>query len=343
MRFVANHIARLSLRSSHRCENAMYSKPPLQIFASQKSKATAWLLDSSSRGRIRAFSTDDKVEDDFDGVDSFTRGEMQKRHIGIKMNKNGLSRHILPGDYVVKVNKKTGDKKMVAIERSFGYFWFLKDLTNTDSKPIVSNEELIPIDDAQTFPPLNPNSDGSLTNLLDEEINLPHFFTRGNRSMDPSAQCTLLAINFNEHGNKMLPSWTEPFESAFRNDKDRVKTTWMTINEGKAISFLKYFIVRGFKNIIPEEKKKRTLLFFGNCPNLRDVLRMHNNKTSYVYLLDGLGRVRWAGSGRATAQELERLIGLVKEMAPRLHTAGESASTKPKIGGSLKKKFYRGT
>ena len=51
---------------------------------------------------------------------------MQKRHQGIEMNSDGLSQFILPGEYVVKTNQKTGDKKMVSIERSLGYFWYMK-------------------------------------------------------------------------------------------------------------------------------------------------------------------------------------------------------------------------
>jgi hypothetical protein len=61
-----------------------------------------------------------------DGVDEFTRKLMQNRHSGIVMNPNGLSKDVLPGDLIVKTNTKTGDKRMVSLERSMGYFWDLK-------------------------------------------------------------------------------------------------------------------------------------------------------------------------------------------------------------------------
>ena len=61
-----------------------------------------------------------------DGIDSYTRKLMHNRHQGITMNKDGLSQHVLPGEYIVKTNQKTGDKKMVGLERSMGYFWELK-------------------------------------------------------------------------------------------------------------------------------------------------------------------------------------------------------------------------
>jgi ATPase complex subunit ATP10 len=47
---------------------------------------------------------------------------------------------------------------------------------------------------------------------------------------------------------------------------------------------------------------------------------MHNDKTGYIFLLDGLGRVRFAGSGQAENYELKLLIKHVKEITPGLKT-----------------------
>jgi len=260
----------------------------------------------------------------YEGIDSFTRGLMEKRHVGIVMNRNSISQYLLPGDQMVKTNKKTGSKKMVAIERSMGYFWYLKDLTDTNSKPVVANDELINVDDAQVFPPLNGLNNGSLKTLTGVEESLPHFFTKDNRSSDPSALCTLVCVAFNQYGNKMLPSWMEPFEHSFRKDRNRIKTVCLSINEGRTLSLLKYFITGSSQKNVPEERKDRTLLYFGDCPDFRDVLRMHNNKTGYVFLLDGLGRVRFAASGKATNEELKKLIKFGKELAPGLKAAALS-------------------
>ena len=289
-----------------------------------------------NKTHARYFSTTDKFID-YEGIDSLTRVEMEKRHKGIIMNTAGISQYVLPGDQTVKTNQKTGTKKMVAIERNMGYFWFIKDLKDTENKPVIANDELIPLDDSQVFPPLNAMNDGSLKTLTDEEVSLPQFFTKDNRAMDPSALCTLVAVNFNEFGNQMLPSWTEPFEHAFRNDENRVKTVWLSINEGRTLRLLKYFINNSSQKHVPVERKDRTLLFFGSCPELRDVLRMHNNKTGYVFLLDGLGRVRFAGSGKATDAELKTLIGFAKELTPGLKADGAgNVSLK-----TTKKKFNR--
>jgi ATPase complex subunit ATP10 len=212
-----------------------------------------------------------------------------------------------------------------------GYFWYLKDLTATESKPVVANDELIPTDIAQIFPPLNGHRKGSLKTLNGKEESLPHYFISGNRSSDPSAYCTLVGIAFTDYGNKMLPSWMDPFEHIFRADKSRVRTAWLSINEGTTLYLLKYFITNSSLRQVPEERRDRTFLFFGNCPEFRDVLRMHNNKTAYVFLLDGLGRVRFAGSGKATDQDLQKLFRFTKELAPGLKAEkGEERLSHPK-------------
>jgi len=137
--------------------------------------------------------------------------------------------------------------------------------------------------------------------------------------MDESAHCTLVAINFNAFGYQMLPSWTDPFEEAFgTKDSNRVEVVRLSIQEGTTLWFLRYLINRGYQKNVDDEDKGRMGMYYGYCPELRDVLRMHNNKTGYVYLLDGLGRVRFAGSGNATQDEIDLMIQFVNELTPGL-------------------------
>ena len=59
-------------------------------------------------------------------------------------------------------------------------------------------------------------------------------------------------------------------------------------------------------------------MYFGYCPEFRDVLRMHNDKTGYVFLLDGIGRVRFVGSGRATRENVDLMLRHANELASGL-------------------------
>ena len=184
---------------------------------------------------------------------------------------------------------------------------FLKDLQQTDNKPILSNGSLIRQFDAQIFPPL----DNIILLATGEEVRFPQFLMKRHKK-----SCTLLTIAYNDFGNKLLSSWTEPFEDEFASKSKRMQEVVnLTIQEGRVLNFLKPLIINSAMKRIPQEKHGRTLLYFGECDKLRDMVRMHNNKTSFVYLLDGEGRVRFAGSGKASKEEVDRLIEFAKKLS----------------------------
>ena len=181
-------------------------------------------------------------------------------------------------------------------------------MERTDYKPIDSNQELINKVDAQVFPPLD-----DVTILANgENVRFPQYFRNQNKSKSKS--CTLLAIGYNEFGTKLLPSWTEPYEAEFGSSSRYQQVVNLSIHEGRVLGFLKSFIIKSVFHNVPSEKRQRTLLYFGQCDELRDMVRMHNNKTCYVYLLDGEGRVRFAGSGKASEEETQRLIKFAKKL-----------------------------
>ena len=83
--------------------------------------------------RHQCFSSqqqNDDEEEEGGGMSLEMKQEMDKRHHGIMMNPNGLSRTILPGDFVIKTNEKTGSKRKVYADRALGYFWMIKVRTS---------------------------------------------------------------------------------------------------------------------------------------------------------------------------------------------------------------------
>jgi len=316
---------------------------------------------------------DEDKDDPIEGVNSYTLGLLKLRHEGIIMNPDGIGKDILPGERVIKENKKLMTKRMVQIEQKFGYFWTLKDLNKTNNKPILSNVELIHTDIAKVFPAFGLIDDetednrdsiddteeklgeqstkkisGELQTLTGRPIQTPKCFTLRNRAKDPNAACTLVAINFNDFGYKMLPSWTDPFEKEFGSSKSgnhRFETFWISIHESRILNLISSFIIRSFRKKVPDHRKDKTLLYFGgSASGMRDVLRMHNEKTSYVYLLDGIGRVRFAASGEATKEEAQRLIRFAKKLVPsnRDRTIDSPVKKKREREGSrriIRKKF----
>jgi ATPase complex subunit ATP10 len=230
------------------------------------------------------------------------------------MNPAGQGQHILPGGcFILKKDPKKGLYRKVILEHALGYFWAIKELASTNKKPILSNHAVIPAAEAEKFPFL-----GDMVSLNGEEaVSIPDFFTRNNRSKDASAKCTLVAISYKDFGAQLLPSWIDPFDRAFRwdsNETDRYEVVRIIINEGRMMKLLSPFITSGTRKSVPESDHSNTLLYYGDAEEFRDILRMHNIYTGYVFLVDGIGRVRWAGSGDGTEEEVQSMIRFAKEL-----------------------------
>lgn len=262
---------------------------------------------------MRSFSGPSSSEDDWGAeYESLTA----QRNKSIIMNPAGQGQHILPGGFILKRDPKNGGHRKVILEHALGYFWAVKELASTNKKPILSNDAVIPAAEAETFPSLS-----DVVNLKGERATIPEFFTRNNRSKDASAKCTLVAISYKDFGAQLLPSWIDPFDRAFRqganNDTDRYEVVRIIINEGRMMKLLSPFITSGTRKNVPESDHANTLLYFGDAEEFRDVLRMHNIYSGYVFLVDGIGRVRWAGSGEGTEDEIISMIGIAKDLTKR--------------------------
>lgn len=280
-------------------------------------------------------SGDDSSEDVIGETDPDTATGVNRT---IRMNPDGFSRRILPGSYAMKVNAKTQTERKLLAERVFGYFWMFKDLELTKEKPILGNEGCIDDSVAERFPALGGKNDarGELPiTLTDEVVSMPDFCYRNNRAMDPTSQCTLVGLSYREFGNKMLPSWINPFKEALCSPasprRNRVEVVQISVQEGFALRLLKGMVKSGFRKAVPVEDHERTLLFFGADQTFKDVLRCHNTCTGYVFLLDGIGRIRWAGSGKPTDEEMRTLIEVAKELTPVANSSNAKMKGKPRM------------
>ena len=245
-----------------------------------------------------------------------------KRISGIQVNPDSLGYGVLPGNLTYKTYKWSGNTRKIPLELAHGYFWMVSDLKKTNQKPTLSNEILIPEGEAQMFPILE-----GLTTLddLDTNVDLPLFFLEQAHQEKKNKQrvggkITLVSITYRDNGFKMIPSWTEPFEQAFQMESgkslSRVQSFTVSITESWALYPIRNTVKRVMKKNNPENKHSSTLAYFGTkeVMNFRDILRMHNIMTNFVFLLDDLGRVRFAGSGEASESEVTKLIRFAKEL-----------------------------
>ena len=207
-----------------------------------------------------------------------------------------------------------------------------------------------------------------LVNLNEEVVDIPDFFMRNNRelnaiifvvsihlfarpdvnfvllhfdigSKDANAQCTLVAISSKEFGARLLPSWVDPFEKSLCNtdDTNKFEVIRITINEGRIDRWLHPFILSGTRKKIRIADHANTLLYYGDAEEMKDVLRMHNMYTCYVFLVDGIGRVRWAGSGEGTETEVQSMINFALELTtqPATKVSSPKKLPAPRVGKKL--------
>jgi ATPase complex subunit ATP10 len=229
------------------------------------------------------------------------------------MHPDSISKEILPGNMILK-KSRNGEEKRRYTELFYGYFWALKDLKLSNEKPMLSNTELISESVSKPFPYLK-----GLRSLAGDKVDLPAHLLRKNRSRDAAAQCTLVAVSFRDFGYQLLDTWIQPFEDAF-SDNDRVEIFRLNLSEGWLNRWVLQSLIHTLmKRNTPVAEHDRTLVYFGSdLEPFRDQLRMHNILTGYVFLLDGLGRVRFAGSGPAEAEEVDKLVEFAQALTPLL-------------------------
>lgn len=241
---------------------------------------------------------------------------------GIQVNPDGVGSQILPGNLVYKKYRVSGNTRKVPLELVHGYFWMMWDLRKTNNKPTLSNEKLIPEEDAQIFPVLT-----GVKSLNGENADLPFHFVDSEKGK--TQKVTLAAISFRDSGFKNIPTWTDPFLKAFENDS-RIGISKISVTERWSLYPLRGLLSRIMKNNTPPEEHDSTLLYFGSdVDDFRDILRMHNIMTNHIFLIDDLGRIRFAGSGPATEEDVEKVVRFAKEIV------AEGKKTKGKAKQSI--------
>lgn len=95
-----------------------------------------------------------------------------------------------------------------------------------------------------------------------------------------------------------------------------MKSVNVSITERWSLYMLRGTIANLMRKNTPAAEHNSTLLYFGsNVDDFRDVLRMHNIMTNFVFLVDNLGRVRFAGSGPATEEDVTKVIQFAKDLS----------------------------
>jgi len=141
-------------------------------------------------------------------------------------------------------------------------------------------------------------------------------------------KCTLVNISFRDSGYKNIASWMDPFLEAFEGNRN-VAAVKVSITERRSLYFLRRTLANLMRKNTPAREHDTTLLYFGSdVDDFRDVLRMHNIMVNYVFLVDCYGQVRFASSGVASAEELNKVIGFANDLCSE--TRGRKGSRQRK-------------
>lgn len=129
------------------------------------------------------------------------------------------------------------------------------------------------------------------------------------------AKCTLVNIAFRDSGFKNVETWKTPFNEAFVGDS-KVKSVTVSITERWALYMLRGTLANLMRKNTPAVEHEKTLLYFGSdVDEFVDVLRMHNLMANYAFLVDELGRIRFAGSGAATEDDISKVVRFARDLS----------------------------
>lgn len=133
-------------------------------------------------------------------------------------------------------------------------------------------------------------------------------------------KCTLVNVSFRDSGYRNINTWKEPFSSAFQGNS-RVKSVSVSITERWSLYMLRGTLANIMRKNTPVIEHDKTLLYFGSdIDDFRDILRMHNLMANYAFLVDDRGRIRFAGSGMATEEDISRVISCAKTLISASNT-----------------------
>lgn len=128
------------------------------------------------------------------------------------------------------------------------------------------------------------------------------------------------------------------------SDAERTREGWQRVEVNIEETRIRAFILKasrgGLRKVTAEEAWGRYFIInkglrtWGrwrgptDCPGgVREALGMSNAKVGYVFLVDWECRVRWAGSGEATAGEAEALAKGVKKLVEEMRREKKSEQT----------------
>lgn len=211
------------------------------------------------------------------------------------------------------------------------YFREWSNLKYHEGKTFGSNPRLFKHDKALYFPNMygvtlaSPKEKQNTTSVLRGKVSVVNLFS----GMWAEQQ----VVTFT--GTEQNPGLVE----ALACGGDMAQRVDITLEEKRLRAWLVKMFMWRLRAKMPKEQHDRYFLVQkGFTPGLKEAIGMMNSKVGYVYLVDAECRIRWAGSGPATAAERDALnAGVRKLIAERKTVLQLDKSANPRQGVHVNK------
>ncbi len=140
--------------------------------------------------------------------------------------------------------------------------------------------------------------------LSGKEITIPN---------DLEEDIALIGIAFKRQVQEMLDSWSQPFNNAFREEKN-IGFYEIPMIDSKIWKFFSGFIDSGMRSGIPKEKHDYVLTYYGNTEEYQNQLSIEEKSLAYVYLIDKQGNIKWSGKGFSEQEEIDQLLNRAEDL-----------------------------
>ncbi|CAG8797905.1 1041_t:CDS:2 [Dentiscutata erythropus] len=123
-------------------------------------------------------------------------------------------------------------------------------------------------------------------------------------------------VNAKEH----VKTFVEPFLKDFSGHaKIQILKVTIETNFVKSL-IIKLFVIPSLRRSIPEPLHRNYIFTFNKDTTLFEALGMNNLYRGYTFLVDSNCKIRWSAHGRATSNELETMLKLIKILDNEKHS-----------------------
>ncbi|CAM9432603.1 unnamed protein product [Chrysoparadoxa australica] len=176
--------------------------------------------------------------------------------------------------------------------------WQVDDSMNNlgNGKVFESERQLLKPEVSPIFPPLSGittgNEEVSVADLLKDRV-------------------TLVGLSYRELGSRWTQPWIKAYIAAIGQNAPVLEVVCLDTVIMRALSWAAR---QGLRSRLRDTPNVSAVVVSSDTTPIRETLGIRNKLSGYLYLVDGQGRVRWAGCGVAGEDEISAMTACAVEL-----------------------------